>query len=103
MPDVVLLYETSCPNVPEARSNLLRAFSDANIAASFREVDLHAVDTPAEWRTFGSPTILVDGRDVAGAAPAAGSTCRLYEVDGRLTGAPSVDRIAAGLRGATKR
>jgi mercuric ion transport protein len=98
MPDVVLLYEGTCPNVREARGNLLRAFSGAKTPASWREVDLEAADTPDAWRAYGSPTILVDGRDVGGAAPATGATCRLYEVDGRLARAPSVERIVAGLR-----
>ena len=33
-------------------------------------------------------------------SPAEGATCRLYEEDGRLARAPSVDRIVARLRGA---
>lgn len=97
MRDVVLLYERSCPNVQLARANLLRAFSLAKLPASWREVDLEASDTPAEWTTFGSPTIVVDGRDVGGGTPGQGATCRLYEQDGRLTGAPSAARIAAAL------
>ena len=100
MPDVVLLHEGSCPNVHQARSNLLRAFSTAKVPASWREVDVDAEDTPEGWRAFGSPTILVDGRDVGGGASAEGATCRLYEEDGRLARAPSVDRIVARLRGA---
>lgn len=98
MHDVVLLYERSCPNVRAARANLLRAFSEANVPASWREVDVDAPDTPPEWRAFGSPTVLVDGADVGAGAPAEGATCRLYEKDGRITLAPSVDRIVASLR-----
>ena len=99
MPDVVLLYEGSCPNVHQARSNLLRAFSTAKVSASWREVDVDAEDTPEEWRAFGSPTILVGGHDVGGGARAEGATCRLYDEDGRLARAPSVGRIVARLRG----
>lgn len=98
MPDVVLLYEGSCPNVHRARSNLLRAFSVAKVPASWREVDVDAEDTPQAWRAFGSPTILVDGRDVGGGATAEGATCRLFEEDGRLVCAPPIDRIVARLR-----
>jgi hypothetical protein len=98
MPDVVLLYERSCPNAGEARANLSRAFADAGLPASWRELDVDGSDTPEKWRTFGSPTILVDGVDVAGGAPADGATCRIYERSGRLAGAPSVDQIVARLR-----
>lgn len=103
MRDVVLLYEGSCPNVRTARSNLLRAFSLANVPASWREVDLEAPDTPLEWRMLGSPTVLVDGTDVGGGTPAAGATCRLYEHDGRVVRAPSVERIVAHLHAGASR
>ncbi len=99
MRDVVLLYERSCPNVLAARANLLRAFSAANVPASWREVDLDSPEAPAHWRALGSPTVLVDGTDVDGSAPADGASCRLYEDDGKLTRVPPVDRIAARLRG----
>jgi hypothetical protein len=98
MRDVVLLYEASCPNVNEARTNLQRAFSLANVRAEWREVDVNAADTPQDWRALGSPTILIDGEDVGGGVKTAGATCRLYEEEGRLVRAPSVERIAARLR-----
>ena len=99
MPDVVLLYDRSCPNIGEARATLLRAFSLAEMPPSWKEVDLAAQETPIEWAAFGSPTILVDGIDVDCAARAEGATCRLYAGGGCVTHAPSADRIAARLRG----
>ncbi len=98
MPDVILLYERTCPNVRDARANLLRAFSVASLPASWREVDVDAPDTPTEWRALGSPTVLVDGSDVGGVAPADGATCRLYQENGKFVRAPSVEHIAARLR-----
>jgi hypothetical protein len=95
--DVVLLYQRNCPNVAPARSNLMRALSRASVEPSWREMDLDDVETPVEWRKLGSPTILVDGEDVAGGVPGDGATCRLYDDGGRMTGAPSVDAIAACL------
>lgn len=95
MVDVVLLYQVSCPNVPAARTNLMRAFSKASVPASWRELDLDAAETPGAWRGFGSPTILVEGEDVGGGAPQTGATCRVYADGGRTAGAPSVEAIAA--------
>lgn len=95
MADVVLLYHLSCPNVQSARGNLMRAFSSASVPASWRELDLDAAETPGAWRGFGSPTVLVDGKDVGGGEPQTGATCRLYDAGGRTAGAPSVEAIAA--------
>jgi len=98
MPDVVLLYEDSCPNVSEARANLERALSSAKLNVKWREVDVNAPETPPKWRTLGSPTILVDGVEVGSSAQADGATCRLYEREGRIARAPSVDQIVSRLR-----
>ncbi len=100
MADVVLLYDRDCPSVREARGNLMRAFSMAGVPASWREVDRHGAELPAGWAGLGSPTILVDGLDVAPAPRATGDSCRLYTSREGMVHAPPVDRIAAGLRAA---
>ena len=98
MADVVLLYEGTCPNASLARANLMRAFPLAGVPARWREVDLEAADTPDDWKAFGSPTLLVDGQDVAGEALPTGASCRVYRDDaGHTTFAPSIATIAARL------
>ncbi len=101
--DVILIHDPECPNVVEARSNLRSALEARGKPPRWREFDRNAANTPAEWRAFGSPTILINGRDVAGVgASAGGNSCRVYySRDGRLTGVPSVEQIAAGLPRAT--
>lgn len=53
----------------------------------------------ATVRTFGSPTILVNGKDISGAAPSGGADCcRLYRSgDGRLAGVPEVRELTRAL------
>ncbi len=101
--DVSLIYDQACPNVAAARANLRAALDAVGQPPRWREFDRNAADTPAEWRVFGSPTILVDGRDVAGAdAAAGGNSCRVYRsTDGRLIGVPSVGEITAMLQKAS--
>lgn len=98
MARVVLLYDRDCPNVGAARSNLLRAFVEARVPARWDEVDRAASDTPAAWRGYGSPAVLVDGHDVAGLDPSGGdATCRLYLDRGARHRAPPVAMIASAL------
>lgn len=101
--NVILIHDPACPNVVAARSNLRAALDAAGQPPRWREFDRNAADTPAEWRAFGSPTILVDGRDVAGTdAPAGGDSCRVYRpADGGLIGVPSVGQITAVLQKAS--
>ena len=101
--NVILIYDPECPNVAAARANLRSAFEAARLPPRWREFDRNAAETPAEWGAFGSPTILVDGRDVTGTdAVAGGNSCRVYRsADGRLIGVPSVEQITVVLHRAS--
>ena len=100
MKAVELIYDLDCPNIEQARTHLLRAFSQAGIVAEWVEWDRGDSSSPAHVRSYGSPTILVDGKDVAGDDPSENiSCCRLYAgAKGEFTGAPSVELIATALR-----
>lgn len=99
MPRVELIYDMDCPNVQEARKALLKAFVDTGLRPSWTEWDRKSADSPPRVRRFGSPTILVDGQDVAGAEPVDGAdSCRVYHYgSGVLRGVPAVERVAAAL------
>lgn len=97
MATVELLYFPDCPNVPAARAQLRRALGEVGAAASWTEVDVMAPDAPARVRGFGSPTVLVDGRDVMGLPPSDGSSCRLY-AGSEVPGVPPLAAIVAALR-----
>lgn len=102
MPTVDLIYDPACPNLAAARANLMRGFSKAGVPARWREHDTSSAETPAEARAFGSPTILVDGRDVDGVQRASGSSCRVYAEGLGLSGAPSIEAIASALLAAQR-
>lgn len=97
--NVELIYDHDCPNIPHARANLVKALAASGREARWTEWDRSAVDSPSHVRGYGSPTILVDGEDVAGCPASDGSpSCRLYgNVKGGFEGAPSVEAIRAVL------
>jgi mercuric ion transport protein len=94
---VELIYDSGCPNVFQARANLMKAISASGREASWIEWDRTAPASPHHVRGYGSPTILVHGTDVTGElSNEAGSCCRLYrEGGGRFEGAPSIAQISA--------
>jgi mercuric ion transport protein len=98
MPSVELIYDDGCPNVAAARANLVRALEAVNIPPRWQEWQSDDADRPERVRGYGSPTILVDGTDVAQAGPTTTRCCRLYlQPDGSMEGAPSVDSIVQAL------
>ena len=99
-PLVELIYDPDCPHLEDARRALQAALSAVGMTPYWTEWNRKSPGSPAYARRFGSPTLLVDGRDVAGVpASEAVEGCRLYpDGSGALQGAPPVDRIAASLR-----
>lgn len=99
---VELIYDTDCPNVKRARAQLLRSFSEAGIQLQWQEWDRSSPESPAYVRAYGSPTVLVNDQDVAGALPSEGTKCcRIYlDKNGKLQGVPPVEIITSALLGA---
>ncbi|MBI2384686.1 MAG: hypothetical protein HYV14_01610 [Elusimicrobia bacterium] len=87
--NIRLLYFKNCPNVDAARSSLRAALAQAGLPVHWIETDIEAPDCPPDLRTFPSPTVLVEGRDVSGGgqAPEGTGACR-------LGGAPSAEAIS---------
>lgn len=93
---VELLYFPGCPHAEAAREQLRSAFATINRAPEWIEIDVTAENAPEHVRGFGSPSILVDGRDVAPSAEKSGVSCRLY-ADGDVRGAPALNAIVVAL------
>jgi mercuric ion transport protein len=92
---IQLLYFEGCPNLEPARAALRDALVAEQIDQAVEEIDVESPTAPESLRGWGSPTILIDGKDVTGAARTTGSSCRLY-----ANGAPTVDEIRARLAAA---
>ena len=98
MADIVILFDADCPNVDAARERVASALSEVGQTTRWRELDVGDPQTPTPWREFASPTVLVDGEDVA-TGSSGHSACRLYrDADGHLDVAPSVESIVVALR-----
>lgn len=74
---VQLLTFPDCPDADATRNALRRVLSGQGLPPGFEDIDLTAPETPEELRAWGSPTVLVNGKDMAGEGPT-GPTCRLY-------------------------
>jgi mercuric ion transport protein len=96
---VELIYDRDCPNAAKARTNLIKALAVAELKARWTEWDRAAPESPPYVKGYGSPTILVYGKDVAGSvAGEARASCRLYRNANGFDGTPSVEEIVAALR-----
>ena len=101
---VELVYDPGCPSVDAARDVLTRALQEAGAPAVWEEWSTDDARCPDNRRGFGSPTILVNGKDVSPGphewkAPGEGSAprCRVYEQDGGLAGAPPMADVSRAI------
>lgn len=103
--NVELIYDADCPNVPAMRSLLIKAFASTGVSARWREWERSAPGSPSYVQSYGSPTILVDGEDIAGTGTVSGTgACRVYaDTNGGLSRTPSLETICAALLRTTAR
>ena len=95
---IQLLTFPGCVNAAAARELLSRVLASSGSSHEFEEVDTQAAGTPEPYRSYASPTILVDGVAIGGGEPRHGSCCRLYVDDsGRFVGVPPEAAIRSAL------
>ena len=100
---IELIYARDCPNLDTARERLRTALAAVGLPCTWHEWQSDALEAPKHARGYGSPTILVGGRDVAAQEYGdSGPCCRLYAADGELQAAPSVETIRAALHEAAR-
>jgi mercuric ion transport protein len=99
---VEFVYEKNCPNIEPTRSILLQAFSKLKMKPHWMEWEISDVSTPGYVRRYGSPTILINGKDVGESENLAKpEQCRLYtQPDNSLSGVPSINIIMNAIQAA---
>lgn len=97
-PKIELLVFEDCPLADAARKTLGEALGSLGLS-NYEEVDLLDPDTPDEIRGWGSPTILVNGKDITGGGKGDSVGCRVYTGRDRV---PSAKAIASYLTDLTE-
>lgn len=94
--DVTLLYFDGCPSWQIAERRLAALADELGFTVTRRKVDTIGDAEGIGFR--GSPTIMVDGRDVfAEGHEPVGLSCRIYQTPGGPAGAPTREQLHAML------
>jgi hypothetical protein len=97
---VELLYIAECPNYQKAARLLRQTLRECGLRDEVSEVEVIDSAQARALAFIGSPSIRIDGRDIAPTAPGerhCGLSCRTYLVDGKLAGVPSLEMIRAAI------
>jgi hypothetical protein len=102
---IEVLYVPDCPHHPAAILKLKEVLAAEGIAADITEVAVNDMASAMALRFCGSPTIRINGRDVAeefGSVQNFAVSCRLYP--GSIEpGVPPLEMIRRAVRGAYRR
>ena len=100
---VSFLYFADCPSHEAALERLRQVLTEEGIDAEVAVVKIETDAEAEQWRFVGSPTILVEGRDIDPPPPdvQVALTCRVYRrEDGRISPLPPLELIRRSLRAA---
>jgi hypothetical protein len=103
-PLIELIYDSDCPHIDLARSMIRSALEQIGQEATWTEWDRGDARTPVEVQRYGSPTVLVNGRDVAFEDDehciVDANACRVYiDTAEHVYGAPPTSLILRAIRG----
>ncbi|MGH8224728.1 MAG: hypothetical protein ACRER1_01050 [Gammaproteobacteria bacterium] len=98
-PRVELVYFAGCPNVGAARTAIREAMSAEGLVPQWREWNRDDPATPATLRACGSPTIMINDRDIS-PANAEAASCRVYADATSLRGTPAIETIRLAIQAA---
>ncbi len=100
MTKIELIFDPDCPHTDAARAVLRLACQQAGVEPQWQEWDRASPVSPPHAALYGSPTVLIDGVDVAGADTASDAkACRIYTTtEGGFSGVPEAADIARHLR-----
>jgi hypothetical protein len=105
-PDVELLWWEGCPSTDRALAVVREALAELGLGGEVRTREIRTDDDADDAGFVGSPTILIDGRDLVPAADdePIGLSCRVYRRrDGRISPIPDPDDLREALSRAAAR
>jgi len=105
MPKVEFLYWADCPSHERALALLREVMAEEQIQAPIEIVEVKTEAEAEQYQFYGSPTIRIDGGDIAPLTEYSimpSLTCRAYRrADGRISPLPPRELIVAAFRRAS--
>lgn len=103
---IQFLYFEDCPSHEDGLARLKVVMAEEGISSPIEIIQITTDKQAQAYDFIGSPTILVDGRDIVAPPPEAmpALTCRVYQwEDGRFSPLPSPQMIRISLQNAQQK
>lgn len=98
---IELLFFDGCPHYRRVWSDLLDVVAEARLDVAVRPIEIRDPEQAAALSFAGSPTVLVEGRDLEDRCGPGVMACRVYRENGNL-GWPGRDLLRRRLEAADR-
>ena len=99
---IQLIRNEMCPNWQEAEELLKEALSEAGLSEDYEVIVVEDDEKAKEYRFFGSPQILIDGKDIDPLSSKVSDYhtqgCRFYLREGKVLEHPPKEMILQALK-----
>ena len=99
---IELFYFKGCPTYNETAANLRRALDELDIKDNFKMIEVVDLQDAVTKKFLGSPTIRINGTDLEGKEGDYIFGCRIYAIDGKITGTPTKNHILSKIKSLIK-
>ncbi len=104
---IEFLYWRECPSHEAALARLHEVLKEEGLTPPIKVIEVGTEQDAVRWRFLGSPTIRIDGGDIAvppDGTDQFGLTCRVYRTDdGRISPLPSKETMRRAVKDAVQR
>ncbi len=97
---IELLYFEGCPSFGKADEYIREITEEEGLDRDYEMINVQTDKKGYTLKFLGSPTILVNGKDIEEGVPEAESfrlKCRVYQIDGRLMSCPPKEFIRTAI------
>jgi len=95
---VELFFFKGCPTYRETARNLTDALKELHLQENIDMVEVLHPEDAVTKKFMGSPTIKINGTDLENKDENYLFGCRIYTIDGKITGTPTKNYISKKLR-----
>jgi protein-disulfide isomerase len=99
---IELLYFDSCPSYKVVLANIKAALKEKKLQAELKLINVESEEKAEKVGFQGSPSVRINGKDLEGRDEGFSFSCRIYNVNGKPTVAPSKEAIIAKLESMMK-
>lgn len=101
--NIEIYYFEGCPTYIETAENLKIVLNDLGLNSAFKMVEVKSPEEAISKKFLGSPTIRLNGIDIEETEGDYVFGCRIYNIDGKITGTPTKEFLRSKIDSYLKR